>query len=74
MVNSGKLTQFMDIRDIFTENGGNFERILSMMAGSLSHSMMNSDQITQFMNVLPIFTALRQGNSSNTYDYSMRFK
>ena len=58
--NSGKLTQFMEVRDIFTENGGNFERILSTTE-SLPNSTMNSDQLTQFANVQTILTASRQG-------------
>ena len=57
---SGKLTQFMEVRDIFTENGSNFERILSMMAESLPNSTTNSDQLTQFVNVQTILSASRQ--------------
>ena len=60
MANSGNLTQFTKVRGIFTENGGNFAGILSMMAESLPNFMMNSDQLTQFANVQTIFSASRQ--------------
>ena len=51
----------MEVRDIFTENGGNFERILSMTAESLPNALMSSDQLTQSTNVQTILTASRQG-------------
>ena len=73
-VNSGNLTQFTEVRGIFTENGGNFEGILSMMAESLPDFMTNSDQLTQFVNVPTILTASRQGIQAILITDSMRFK
>ena len=61
MANSGNLTQFTEVRGIFTGNGGNVEGILSMMAESLPDFTMNSDQLIQFVNALTILTASRQG-------------